>query len=46
MAIPVYKKIKQSEKRKKRSIDLTTEEQNQVIALNNKFLELFRAKHL
>lgn len=46
MAIPVYKKIKQTDKRNKRSVDLTTAEQNQIIALNNKFIELFKAKHL
>jgi len=42
----VYKKIKQSEKRKKRSVDVTSEELQEIQTINEKFLELFKIKHL
>jgi len=42
----VYKKIKQSEKRKKRSVDVTSEELQTIQTINEKFLELFKIKHL
>jgi hypothetical protein len=42
----VYKKIKQSEKRKKRSVDVTSAELQTIQTINEKFLELFKIKHL
>jgi len=42
----IYKKIEQSKKRTKRSVDVTTEEKNLISSINSKFVELFKSKHL
>lgn len=46
MALNIYKKIRQSEKRQKRSVDITETERNTITQINNKFVELFKLKHL
>ena len=46
MALQIYKKIRQSDKRQKRSIDVTETERNTITQINDKFVELFKLKHL
>ena len=46
MALEVYKKIRQSDKRQKRSVDVTETERNRITEINDKFVELFKLKHL
>jgi hypothetical protein len=46
MALEVYKKIRQSDKREKRSVDVTSDERTHITNVNNKFVELFKLKHL
>jgi len=46
MAIEIYKKIEQSKKRQKRSVDVTAEELSAINTINQKFVQFFIAKHL
>ena len=46
MALNVYKKISQAEKRTKRSVDISEADNLAVTQINQKFIELFKSKHL
>ena len=46
MALNIYKKIRQSDKKQKRSVDVTETERNAITQINDKFVELFKLKHL
>ena len=42
----IYKKINHQDKRNKRSVNVTSEEAISINEINQRFLELFKLKHL
>lgn len=46
MAIQIYKKLEQSKKRQKRSVDVTSEELSAINTINQRFVQFFIQKHL
>jgi hypothetical protein len=42
----IYKKLKQSHKKLKRSVDVTNDEKTTINNINLSFIEYFKAKHL
>lgn len=42
----IYKKFKQEDRVIKRSTDLTSVEKSKMLEINDKFIELFKLKHL
>lgn len=46
MALEIYKKIEQSKKRQKRSVDVSLEELSAINEINERFVLFFKNKHL
>lgn len=46
MALNIYKKIRQSEKLQLRSSEIDESDRNIITSINDKFVELFKLKHL
>lgn len=42
----IYKKFKQSDRLLKRSVDVNETERSQINSINDKFIQLFKNKHL